>query len=517
MIRKHDLGGLDFIAKGGVGNVYRVRGPGPPGQPALAYKELLPDLDPATRAQALDAMAKSVAFRAALSPDDRHDLDDYTTWPIDLVEDGGAPCGLVMPLIPAEFFLHTRPQTGPAKDVVFDLSWLCAKESQAQVQGIDRSGVQDVLVRIALLAQLVYAVGRLHKHGAVYGDLSLKNVALAVGPPRIKLLDCDAAAALNDPSRSQLHSPFFKPPEIIAGTQKLQDDRTDVYKLGLCIIRGLQQGQGISQAKDPTPLAPVLGPQAVGTVARAVGDRARRPTAKELFECLEDSLLAKAAPPVLRSARLSRTAMLRGQDVEVEWTATGGKEVRILGANGLEIALPDSGTAPMRHVVTPRASGEIVVEVGNEHGIAQVVAGTATLYDLPPLRLDLGAFPRPRVPQVPAVMVPSVLSALPAVPAVTTASHPVPRLAAPSLEPVAQAVSALRSTLSPIERIDGAVVDAARAVRTSLTVDGGHADLGAAAAGATRNARVVLDTAWQDLRDRAARQRSARRQSKGSP
>jgi hypothetical protein len=208
--------------------------------------------------------------------------------------------------------------------------------------------------------------------------------------------------------------------------------------------------------------------------------------------------------------------MLRGQDVEVAWSATSGKDVRILGPNGLEVRMPDPGTTPARHVVTPRASGDIIVEVQNAHGTVQVVAGTMTLYDLPPFRVDIGAFPRPLVPQLPPVAIPAVLSALPAVPAVTTATHPVPRLELPALDPVTDAVSAVRTVLSPVERIDGAVLDAGRAVRGALTPNLGP-DLAAAAAGATKNARAVFDGAWQDLRDRAARQRSATRQPKGTP
>jgi hypothetical protein len=500
--------------------VYRVTNFSLPGQPALAYKELLPDLAQAQRAEALAAMTRSVDFRNALCAADRDDLDEFTTWPIDLVEDRGRTYGVVMPLIPADFFLTAQPQSGPAMDVVFDLSWLCAKDSQAQVQGIDRSGVQDALVRIALLAQLVYAVGRLHKHGAVYGDLSLKNAALAVGPPQVKLLDCDAAAALNDPARVQLHSPFFKPPEIIAGTQQLQDDRTDVYKLGLCIIRGLQQGQGISQAKDPLPLRKVLDAQAVDTVARAVGARSGRPTAKELFACLERNLLARAAPPIVHRATLNRTVQLRGLDVEVRWESTGGEQVRILGANGLEVRLPDPGTTSTRHVVTPRASGEIVVEIGNAHGTVQLVAGTTTLYDLPPMHVDLRSLPRPQVPRVPPITVPSAFSTPPAVPSVTTTTHPVPRPIVPPLTPVTDAVLAIRTASAPIRLVDGAFmvafVGATGAVRTSPGNGPCHADLGTAVAAATRSARAVLDDAWQDLRDRAARQRSARRQPKGT-
>ena len=242
-----------------------------------------------------------------LSPADRDDLDEYTTWPIDMVEEHGSPCGLVMPLIPADFFVQTKPPSGTGKEIVLDLSWLCAKDSQAQNEGVDRSGFQDLLIRIALLAQLVYAIGRLHVHGVVYGDLSLKNVALAVNPPRIKLLDCDAAAPVANPTRKQMHSPFFEPPEIKSGAQRLQDDRTDIYKLGLCVIRGLQQGKGISQTRNPAGLVGKLDAHAIDVVTRAVGTNpSLRPGAKELFHSLEANLLAKAAPPILHSVQLSR-------------------------------------------------------------------------------------------------------------------------------------------------------------------------------------------------------------------
>jgi hypothetical protein len=509
MIRKKDLGRLERIGEGAVGTVDRVPTFTLPGGVPLAYKEVRADLAPAQRQVALDAMRRSVDFRAALPPADQDDLDAYTCWPLAMVEDRGAPCGLVMPLIPQDFFVTTNPPGRPPETLVFDLSWLSAKDSQARNKGIDRSGVQDVLVRIALLAQLVYAVGRLHKHGAVYGDLSLKNAALAVGPPRVRLLDCDAAAGSADPTRVQFHSPFFMPPENASKAQKLQDDRTDVYKLGLCIVRGLQQGRGISQSRDPAPLAAVLDTAAVDAIARAVGDdRAARPSAKELFAALERNLRSKAAPPVLVSASLSRTALPRGTQVEVSWISSGGTEVRILGANGLSETLPDPGTPTGTHVITPRASGAVVVEIVNRHGSVQALAGPVSLYDLPPFSVDLTRLPRPHVPAMPPVPVPGVLERLPAVPVASTAGHPVPRIELPSLEPLADATRALRTTSSPIPRLDAAVADAARTVSSTLLPTDGPA-LAVAVADATARARTVLDHAWQDLRDRAARQRNA--------
>jgi hypothetical protein len=57
-------------------------------------------------------------------------------------------------------------------------------------------------------------------------------------------------------------------------------------------------------------------------------------------------------------------------------------------------------------------------------------------------------------------------------------------------------------------RLDTAVADAARNVRSALLPADGPA-LATAVADATAQARTVLDHAWQDLRDRASRQRNA--------
>src|SRR4051794_26044757 len=136
MIRKKDLGRRKFIAEGAVGSVYRLTDLRLPGCPPLAYKEVKGvtpnELTPQARQQALDAMEKSVEFRARLSQADRADLDLYTTWPIDMVEENGSPCGLVMPVLSPDFIIRTKPRTGTAQDIVFELAWLCAKESQAQ-------------------------------------------------------------------------------------------------------------------------------------------------------------------------------------------------------------------------------------------------------------------------------------------------------------------------------------------------------------------------------------------------
>ena len=508
MIPKRDLGRLELIDQGAIGVVYRLSDFRLAGHGPLAYKELKqPDshLTSQKRHQALEAMIRSVAFRAALGRADRDDLDAYTTWPLEMVEAEGTPCGCLMPLIPPEFFLTTRPSAGIPKELVFQLSWLSAKDSQAQRVGVDRSGLRDPLVRIALLAQLVYAIGRLHKHGVVYGDVSLKNAALALDPPRIRLLDCDAAAALSDVNRVQLHSSFFTPPEFAADKNRLQDQRSDIYKLGLCIIRGLQQGEGMTQAKDPAGLVGRLDAPAVQLIARAVGaDPDGRPTAKELFTCLERNLRSKAAPPALHAVQLSRHALPRGTDVEVRWVATGADDHRIQGPNGLDIVLSDTGADPVRTTVTPSASGEITVEVRNSHGSAKAVAGEVQLFDLPPFQLDLqGRLPRPAIAALPHVRLPAAGHAFPPIPTVSTAAHRPAQIALPPLTPITDAASAVRGIASPLERLAGihaAATEVGATVRSTLDPSLSEVPLGPAAEEVAAAARIVLDDVWWRLR-----------------
>ena len=52
------------------------------------------------------ARGNAVAFRDWLGPADRADLDRCTVWPRAVVEDRGTVVGLLMPLIPEDFFFE---------------------------------------------------------------------------------------------------------------------------------------------------------------------------------------------------------------------------------------------------------------------------------------------------------------------------------------------------------------------------------------------------------------------------
>jgi hypothetical protein len=104
----------------------------------------------------------------------------------------------------------------------------------------------DKTERLILLTKLACAIGLLHQHDWVFGNLNFSNVAFALDPPRLMLIDCDNAAALADLRRRQPSTVFWDPPEcpIIPRStkwrqQELQDTVTDVYKLALAILRCL--------------------------------------------------------------------------------------------------------------------------------------------------------------------------------------------------------------------------------------------------------------------------------------
>ena len=234
-VERSDLGPLVELGEGAYAKVYRAPNYRLLGDPAeIAYKEFTTHVT--EQAQAAE---KSASFRDLLSPADRADLDRCTVWSRAIVEDRGAVVGLLMPLISGEFFFEAVDRSTGGKSMKLrELQWLIATPAQLAANGVADIGNTE---RLMLLGHLVYAIGRLHEHGWVYGDLSFKNEVFALGPPRMILLDCDGAADLRDLGRKQAHSLGWDPPE---STQvNIQDKATDVYKLGLAILRCLSPGK----------------------------------------------------------------------------------------------------------------------------------------------------------------------------------------------------------------------------------------------------------------------------------
>ncbi|GAA3346125.1 hypothetical protein GCM10020358_55900 [Amorphoplanes nipponensis] len=407
--------GVKPFAEGAVGALFHVSNPVPglEGR-TLVFKrakdqrELPKGID---RSLVLAQMRTVVAMRNAMTATEAADLDEVTVWPLAMVQDGHKDDGILIDLIAPEFFVDTKPASGPAGKALFELQFLCTTDGYLDKMGIDRSVTGDAVMRVALAARLAYAIEIVHRHPVVFGDLHAKN-AVAVTKPfaRVLLMDCDSVAELSDSGRVQLHGPCFTPPEIAGKQQKLQDQKTDVYKLALCIIRILSPGKGATQQMDPvnpTAIPDLLGKEGITLLRRAAGrDRSARPTAAELREYLVDRVLSLVRLPELTAAALSHSVALRGSDIFVRWEQEYGTEVRIYGTGGFQL----DGIDPVKHatgfLIKPPTGGPIDVEVWNKHGASpRVRAGYLDYYELPALDIarQLGTIPRPEIRDLPAL------------------------------------------------------------------------------------------------------------------
>jgi hypothetical protein len=407
--------GAKPFAEGAVGALFHVSNPVPglEGRTlvfkrAKDQKELPKGID---RNLVLAQMRTVVAMRNAMTSTEVADLDEVTVWPLAMVQDGNNDDGILIDLITPEFFVDTKPASGPAGKALFELQFLCTTDGYLDKMGIDRSVTGDAVMRLALAARLAYAIEIVHRHPVVFGDLHAKN-AVAVTKPfaRVLLMDCDSVAELSDSGRVQLHGPCFTPPEIAGKQQRLQDQKTDVYKLALCVIRILSPGKGATQQTDPvnpTAIPDLLDQEGITLLRRAAGsDRSARPTAAELREYLVQRVLSLVRLPELTTAALSHRVALRGSDIFVRWEQQYGTEVRIFGTEGFEL----DGIDPVKHatglLIKPPSGGPIDVEVWNKHGASpRVRAGYLDYYELPTLDLagQLRGIPRPEIRDLPAL------------------------------------------------------------------------------------------------------------------
>ena len=98
--QREEPGNPKLISEGGFGKVYRLEDYQLPGDPTpLAYKEFTTDV-----AEQARGAERAVDFRDAMSPGVQA-LDLVAVWPRALVvNQGGTVIGLLMPLIPKDFF-----------------------------------------------------------------------------------------------------------------------------------------------------------------------------------------------------------------------------------------------------------------------------------------------------------------------------------------------------------------------------------------------------------------------------
>lgn len=403
-----DLGARDHIATGGFGTVYALTAPVPGFAGRLAYKEYRTDIAPEDQAAAMSCARGAIALRDRLSPADRDELDHFAVWPLAMVtDDTGRDVGVLMPLLPDEFFHVRRDPRGTTERRPLNLEWLITSERRRAQAGITVPGWHSPALRFDLLVQLCHAFDLIHRHGYVYGDLSLKNVAFCVAHDRgrIILLDCDGVASENDPDRQQGNTRQWEAPETLAG-QALQDRATDCYKLGLTILRCLTPGEFATGGVDLTLLKREYDRAVCDAVALALSsDPADRPTAEQLARVMRSEHARRTQPPRIVHAALSTDFCLRGEAVKIYWSLPGAERVHVWGA-------PITATSfryadhPDGCTLKAERSGHLYLNVRNRHGTTPCDLGLLVVIDLPDVHVDgvsLPNVPAPAMPAMPAM------------------------------------------------------------------------------------------------------------------
>ena len=128
----------------------------------------------------------------------------------------------------------------------------------------------DQTDRLVLLGRRIYVIALLHRHGWVFGDLSLESAAFALNPPRLMLLHCDGAASRSDLGRQQMSAPLGParvPASRRPGATRRRDGQLQA-RLGDPALPGARQG-----SRHGAVGASAYGPDRRG------GNQPRRPRA----------------------------------------------------------------------------------------------------------------------------------------------------------------------------------------------------------------------------------------------
>jgi serine/threonine protein kinase len=447
---------LKLVGEGHYGKVYRVLGYRMKASPdtPLAYKEYIPDPAGAPgESHSRGMVEKTVEFwkkMASEKPLVRDEIGRYFAWPWEIVKDYKADgsrdlevCGFLMPLAQEDFFW----QAGRPSGRVRSLDWLASPESFWQRNEVEAVMSQVTLAdRLLLMTQLAFAFAVLHRQGWVIGDFSYQNAAFALDPPRVLLIDCDDAASLSDPDRQQPHTPNWYPPECQgAGAREKQDHKTDVYKLGLAIVRYLKPEDGATTTFEPERLASILDPRDLDLIRSALSeDRKARPTAREIFEYLKRITDPMIASPVINYAELITPVVLRDADGQ----ATGRIAWQIAKADKIDIFLGEDQPQAVR-TVTPAdypggcafpvtESGQVTLVATNHYGERRCVVGDITVFDIPPITVNFSQMPRldlpvpPEMPFDPAqVAFPGGVPAIPEIPDEKVPDVEIPQIQVP--------------------------------------------------------------------------------------
>ncbi|MFY1634749.1 hypothetical protein ACN27F_15975 [Solwaraspora sp. WMMB335] len=397
------------LGSGGQAVVYELPGFSLPGTPdRLVYKQYRPGAAP--RRQAVDEL---VDRRAQLGESDRRRLDSIAAWPLRLVTDASEVRGVVLPRIPETFFQTIVLPSKRTKEIPREVQHLFVDPERCRRIGVTVPSPEQ---RLEICRDFAAALSFLHgpSVGVVFGDINAKNELFRLGAaPTVMFVDCDAARMHGSVANPlQLNAPDWTPPDRSPALSR----HTDLYKLGLFVLRCLTFGEQASTRTDPLAAADVLDDHGIDLLRAAVtGPAAGRPSAPDWHHYLSWVLGQPLGPPTLTGVEVDRTLVAAGEPVTVRWLAQQADAVEIAVPGGAA-RVAGNRTAAGSIEAYPVRSGRIAVTARNKAGSARsetvpvAVLDATGWSDLPVAvpRLPLPSGGQPRLPDLSTVLPPMV-------------------------------------------------------------------------------------------------------------
>ena len=309
------------LGSGGTGKVYEVpTGPYPVPIVIKRYSNKILS----ESGSAIDPYLRSlIEFRKSLPDNSRRIVDQCTVWPQRLVfdDESGKVCGFAMHLIPPLFF-SKMIVAGEEETKESNLDFLLHGSEFRRSHGLPALTSKG---RARIIHDLMQIVLALHDHDYVLGDLSPKNMLVAVdmhnqGKNRVLLIDTDSFRKKGSiHPLKQLHTPDWIPPECIKAGDELksltpnanpakrarleidmfmQNQCTDVYKMCLAITRLYHDREYAalitsSEFADKA-LRRDIGEDFADYVLSGLSEKpGDRPDAGTMLTCLKNSLMSK--------------------------------------------------------------------------------------------------------------------------------------------------------------------------------------------------------------------------------
>jgi serine/threonine protein kinase len=315
------VSGIKKLGGGGTAKVYKIPAGAFPIPIAIKrYSDKILAKDGAAIGSYLRSL---IEFRKNLPNDMRRVIDNFTVWPQRLVYDydSGKVCGFTMQLIPDLFFTKIKiAGEDEVKESNFDFvlhgTYFRRKHGLPPVSAKGRAKIIYDFMQIVLV---------LHNHDYVLGDLSPKNILIAVdkhdqSKNRILFIDTDSYRKKGSiHPLKQLHTPDWIPPECQKASEELgkltpnanpnliarlevdmfiQNQCTDIYKVCLAITRLYHDGDHASiitaSKSADKKLRKDISEEFADYVLLGLSEKPdERPTMSAMLTCFKNSMQAK--------------------------------------------------------------------------------------------------------------------------------------------------------------------------------------------------------------------------------